>query len=279
MNRLNKRLIRQSFERAAKHYAAGADLQRCLATRLISFAKPYLSTLPKSVQLLDAGCGCGINIPMLTETFSGAHSNHIVGVDIATAMLQQAKNQISTDTTAPVADHTVRFICGDLEALPIKNGTFDVVFSTAALQWCNDIACVIREFRRVSNAGSRLLIATYGPTTLYELHNSWQGIDHHRHTLDFVSVNQLTRHCGNEGFRILHCKQQREVVLYPNVKSLLIALKTIGVKNCRNDRARGLTSPTSLQKMMKNYVRRYGQCNKKSIPASYEIIQLVGQAI
>lgn len=277
MQRLNKVLIRQSFERAAKHYAVGASLQRGMATRLMTVSRPYWTTLRQPLCLLDAGCGSGINIPLLSEIFADLSTSRIVGVDIAAAMLKQAECAVQ-DTHGTRA---VQFICADLETLPLKNSTFDIVFSSAALQWCNNTAAAIHEFRRIMCHGGLVLAATYGPTTLHELRNSWADIDHHRHTLDFLPAQQLSQICNAEGFRVLCCHQQQEVVLYSDVRSLLGALKTIGVKNCRNDRMRGLTSPAAMQAMTQNYVRRYGQYHsgQKVIPASYEIILLVGQAI
>ena len=278
MQRLNKVLVRQSFERAAVRYAAASALQRGIAARLMSVSRLYLPVPRPRLCILDAGCGSGTNIPLLSARLAAAPSSRIVGVDIAVAMLQQAER---ATLKTPRHAHAAQFVCGDLERLPLAASTFDIVFSSAALQWCNDTACGMREFRRVLRGGGLLLAATYGPATLHELRASWAGIDDRAHTLDFEPAQQLSRFCEAAGFRVLCCHRQQEVVFYPDVRSLLSALKRIGVRNCRNDRLRGLTAPAAMQAMMQRYACRYGQRHggRKVVPASYEVVLLVGQAV
>jgi malonyl-CoA O-methyltransferase len=62
---------------------------------------------------------------------------------------------------------------------------------------------------------------------------------------------------------------ERLVHHYPDVRALLSYLKTIGARNAAAGRARGLTSPRQLGRMLASYE----QCRAaRGIPATWEVI-------
>jgi len=51
---------------------------------------------------------------------------------------------------------------GSVEALPVEDGSFDVVLCNQVLEHCDDPAQAVRELRRVTALGGRVLASTHG---------------------------------------------------------------------------------------------------------------------
>jgi SAM-dependent methyltransferase len=89
------------------------------------------------VRILDVGCGVKPYYP-----FFAAVASQYVGVDVV---------------ENPVAE-----LLGAVEALPVADGSFDVVLCTQVLEHCDDPAQAVRELRRVTAPGGRVLLSTHG---------------------------------------------------------------------------------------------------------------------
>jgi SAM-dependent methyltransferase len=92
---------------------------------------------PPSYRLLDVGCGPKPYYPFFAE-----HASDYVGVDIV---------------ENPAAE-----LRGSVEALPVEDASFDVVLCTQVLEHCDDPAQAVRELRRVTAPGGRVLASTHG---------------------------------------------------------------------------------------------------------------------
>lgn len=89
------------------------------------------------VRILDVGCGVKPYYP-----FFAAVVSEYVGVDVV---------------ENPAAD-----LLGSVESLPVGDATFDVVLCTQVLEHCDDPALAVRELRRVTAPGGRVLASTHG---------------------------------------------------------------------------------------------------------------------
>lgn len=89
------------------------------------------------VRILDVGCGVKPYYPFFAEVAS-----EYVGVDVV---------------ENPVAE-----LLGPVEALPVEDASFDVVLCTQVLEHCDDPAQAVRELRRVTRPGGRVLASTHG---------------------------------------------------------------------------------------------------------------------
>jgi SAM-dependent methyltransferase len=61
-----------------------------------------------------------------------------------------------------VVENPVAELLGPVEALPVEDGSFDVVLCTQVLEHCDDPAQAVRELRRVTRPGGRVLASTHG---------------------------------------------------------------------------------------------------------------------
>jgi SAM-dependent methyltransferase len=126
------------------------------ARDLIERARP----IGASDRILDLGCGTGIIARVLRERLGGAAS--IVGVDANTAMIEKAQS------IAPELDFRV----GNVMALPIADGSFDVVICQEMLQFVPDRAAALSEVRRVLSPGGRFIVSTWRPRNQQPFHDA-----------------------------------------------------------------------------------------------------------
>lgn len=89
------------------------------------------------VRVLDVGCGVKPYYP-----FFEPYASEYVGVDVV--------DGLGADLIGPV------------EALPVEGGSFDLVVCSQVLEHCDDPAQAVRELRRVTAPGGRVLASTHG---------------------------------------------------------------------------------------------------------------------
>src|SRR3954468_623707 len=138
---IDKRLVRESFDRAAPGYDAAAVLQQEVCRRMLSRLE-YIKLKPAAI--LDAGCGTGGLVSAFHREFPQAT---LYALDIAIGMLRQTR--LRTAWWKRALGRTARTICGDIEQLPLRAAAVDLVWSNLALQWMNDPPRAFIEMRRV----------------------------------------------------------------------------------------------------------------------------------
>lgn len=115
--------------RASPTYAVRAPLVRWLREESDRLAREG-----RRVRILDVGSG-----PKPYEPLFAAGADAYVGVDLAGSDL-----------------------VGTVEALPVPDGSYDVVLCNQVLEHCADPAQAVRELRRVTAPGGRVLASTHG---------------------------------------------------------------------------------------------------------------------
>lgn len=102
--------------------------------------------------VLNAGCGSGRLIPALLERIP---HGRLVCLDRDGGMLEAARRRLRTSLPAV----PVELMLGDmaaLEQMPLLPGSFQVVFSNAALHWVRDKTLAFAGFLRLLAPGGRL---------------------------------------------------------------------------------------------------------------------------
>lgn len=255
---IDKSRMRQSFHRAAKQYDAAAILQRQVRQEMLS--RLEVVKLEPTV-ILDAGCGTGHGLSALLKHFKKAQG---IALDIAEGMLSRSK---ALFPWYRFWQSSPRFICADIEAMPIATGSVDLVWSNLAVQWCNDMDTVLQEFRRVLRPDGLLMFATLGPDTLKELRAA-SGSEH-THVSRFIDMHDIGDALTRAGFSAPVLDVMHYTLTYDTVESVMRDLKAIGAHNATVGRAKGLSGKGFLQKLRQGYdvFRRDGK-----LPATYEVV-------
>jgi len=96
--------------------------------------------------LLDAGCGTGAILKMISGRFPGCR---LAGLDLTPKMIEHAVAK-----KIPGAEFTV----GDCECMPYGDASFDVVVNSMSVHHYPDPQAFIREVARVLKPGGRLIL-------------------------------------------------------------------------------------------------------------------------
>jgi SAM-dependent methyltransferase len=118
-------------DRGSSTYAVRAPLEAWLAEEARRAARDY-----GRYRVLDVGSGAKPYLPLFE-----AHASEYVGVDAGN----------------PSAD-----VRGTVENLPLPDGSFEIVLCTQVLEHCADPPQAVRELRRVTAPGGRVLASTHG---------------------------------------------------------------------------------------------------------------------
>jgi malonyl-CoA O-methyltransferase len=220
--------ICNTFNTQAAEYEQAARVQHEIGERL--FERLSVLTM-KPERVLDLGCGPGEWTKRLQQRYPRAQ---VVGVDLAYAMLKQAKAKQRLFRSWPLVN-------GDMRTLPFATGVFDLVFSNQVVHWSDSLTNVMREIGRVMRPSGCLMFSTLGPDTFLELRKAWQPIDDHAHVNAFSDMHDLGDCLLQEQFvdpvmdmELLHAH-------YATLPQLLASLKAQGVSNVHPLRPRGLT--------------------------------------
>ena len=254
-----KQCVRASFERAAPFYDAAAGVQRQVGEHLLAglvaeiekMPANALSTLPGD--MLDAGCGTGYAAHGLRQHWPTAR---ITATDFAPAMLALAR---------PEADFC---LAADIEALPFVSESFDTWWSNLTIQWCT-ARTVFNEAARVLRHGGRLAVSTLAPGTFHELRTAFSSVDPYRHTLPFCEPETIKAALVEAGFHSITLRREVFSVHYPDLKTLLRAVKAIGANQIGSGARQGLMGRAAWQALEAAYEQ---QRTDAGLPASYDVI-------
>ncbi len=257
---LNKKKVAQSFSRAAATYDSVAQLQRDIGKQL--FAQ-LPDNLPAQSSVLDLGSGTGFFTRQLAAKYP---ESQIMGLDIAEGMLRYAAEQ----------SDEISWLCSDAELLPIADNSVDIIFSSLAIQWCNNLLQLIAELSRVLKPNGRLHIATLGSQTLHELKSAWQQVDNYVHVNRFQSQQALVAAINSSQLILDDIQQANRILYYDHLNELTRELKALGAHNINSGKAEGLTGRSRLLAFKVAYESFR---SPQGLPATYDVIYLQASKI
>lgn len=101
-------------------------------------------------RVLEVGCGAGVDLVRFAR--GGARA---WGVDLAEAAIRLARRNVDLQGLG------ARLLVGDGEALPLPDGTFDLVFAHGVVQYTADGRRLVEECRRVLKPGGEAIFQVY----------------------------------------------------------------------------------------------------------------------
>jgi SAM-dependent methyltransferase len=133
-----------------KHFAPLEMMTTPVAARLVKFAG-----VREGHDVLDVGCGTGV--VAITAVQKGAR---VQGLDLTPELLDRAREN------ARIANVTIDFREGDVEALPFQDGAFDIVLSQFGHMFAPRPDVALAEMLRVLKPGGTIAFATWPPELL-----------------------------------------------------------------------------------------------------------------
>jgi malonyl-CoA O-methyltransferase len=261
VNLVDKRRVRAAFSRSADRYDARAAVQRIVQERTLAI---LAEAAPAARRALDVGAGTGALLARLADARPELAT---AGIDLAPGMAAAAARRLGRATVA----------AADAEALPFRDGSFDLVVSTSTFQWLPRLEPALSEARRVLAPGGVLAFALFGARTLHELKEAWRaaaGPANAERTHRFPSADEVRAALAAAGLRARTVTEEEHVELHPDARAVIRGLKELGASNAVPG-ARGLGGRGATVEMLRRYEQRHG--SPEGVPATWHVVYAVAE--
>lgn len=267
------RQVQRAFSRAAAGYDEAAALQREVEARLLESldfwpAKHGDDRAPACA--VDLGSGPGRGAAAMRGRWPKAR---VLAIDLALPMLREARRRERWNPLRKGIDR----LCADARALPLADGSVDVLFSNLCLQWIEDLPAVFAGFRRVMRPGGLLMVSTFGPDTLHELRAAFAAGDDAPHVSPFASIAQFGDALMHAGFRDPVLDRDATVSRHEDLAALVRELRTLGATNALRARRHTLTGKARFARAAQAYAAEFGDAGG-ALPATWETITAMAWA-
>ncbi|GLK68449.1 methyltransferase domain-containing protein [Hansschlegelia plantiphila] len=171
----------------------------------------------------------------------------------------------------------------DLEALPFAADRLDLVVSSLALQFVDDLPGVFAQIRRALRPDGLFMAALLGGDTLVELRNAFAAAEVEieggvsPRVLPFADVRALGGLLQRAGFTLPVTDVDRVTVRYDSPFGLMADLRAWGATNTLVERRRTPLRRATLARALDIYAQRYSDPDGR-VRATFEIIWLSGWA-
>jgi malonyl-CoA O-methyltransferase len=226
--------VRRQFSRRARQAPRADFLLREVESRMLE-RLPLVRLAPK--RIVDVGCGRGEGLLALKRQYPEAA---LVGVDASLGAIRRARESLAAPSRGffarmlrSDADPIAALVAGDAHALPLKNGSADLVWSNLALHWFESPQGAIDEWYRVMRPGALLDFSFFGVDTFAELRALGAR------TMSFHDMHDIGDALMEAGFSEPVMDMQRLTLSWKTPQALLDDVRALG-GNALRGRFRGL---------------------------------------
>jgi SAM-dependent methyltransferase len=191
---------------------------------------------------------------------------------------------VTVDAMAANAQHRAGLkVAADIEALPFRDASLDLVVSALALQFVNDLPGTLVQVRRALKPDGLFLAALIGGDTLTELRQSFAAaeaeVEHGTspRVAPFADVRALGALLQRAGFALPVADIDRLVVRYSSPFALMGDLRRMAATNILIERRRTALRRATLMRMAEIYAERFADADGR-VRATFEIVWLSGWA-
>ncbi len=259
----DRALLRARLDRAASGYGGADFLKRRAAEDAVVRLEAIMREFPVAV---DLGARNGAFRDALAASDAAAKVGGLIEADLSSAML---------------AGRGGPRLVADEERLPFAYGKLDLVVSTLALHWTNDVVGALIQIRRALKPDGLFIGALFGGATLTEL----------RHSLVEAEI-ELTGGAGSRispfadaydaagllqraGFALPVADVDKVTVRYAHPLKLLADLRAMGETSVLAERHPKPLTRQVLGRAFEIYVEKFAEPDGR-IPATFEILTLTG---
>jgi SAM-dependent methyltransferase len=175
------------------------------------------------------------------------------------------------------------FVAADEEALPFRDGVFDLVVSALSLQFVNDLPGTFVQIRRALRPDGLFLAVLMGGDTLTELRQSFAAAESEiegglsPRVAPFADLRDLGALLQRAGFALPVTDSDSITVRYDSVFGLMNDLRRMGATNALVDRRRTPLKRATLLRMAEIYRQRFADADGR-VRATFEFLWLSGWA-
>ncbi|HVA15070.1 MAG TPA: methyltransferase domain-containing protein [Stellaceae bacterium] len=202
-------------------------------------------------------------------------------LDSRDAQLAERLRGIGIATLSAASDSAALAV--DIEALPFAPGAFDLVVSSLALHWINDLPGTLLQLRQMLKPDGLLLANLFAGETLEGLRSVLLAAESEiengasPRVSPFADPRDLATLLQRAGFALPVVDSDRIDVDYPDAWKLMRDLRAMGETNACALRHRHFTRRATLLRATDLYRQRFGNRDGR-IPARFEIVTLTAWA-
>jgi len=220
-----KALVRERYsavtrEAEDKCCSGTPELEKLLTK---GYSVEELETLPDSVVAMSKGCGNPTALGMINkgdivldlgsgggiDAFLASRKvgskGKVIGLDMTPAMIQQAVENVKR-----IGATNVEFKMGEIEQIPLDDGSVDVIMSNCVICLSPDKGRVFREMFRVLRLGGRLAIADELALTPFSEEEKSDPIKWAACITGAITEQEYINMLEEAGFKDIHVKRLRE---------------------------------------------------------------------
>ncbi len=218
--KINKNLVINNFSKNSKNYQENANIQKDASKNLIKLLLDKFNN--KFYKTLDLGCGIGFLTQIVKDK---SNFDKIINFDISCNMLEI--NQSINNQNL--------FVKGDMDFLPFRNDSFDLIFSSFSMQWSQNIDFVINKLSNLLKREGVVAIALPNNESLSRLKavSKDSGCDFYFKKMpQHKYIAQIMNNCNLQIIKELNVKSYQEFL---NPLQAIKSIKKIGA-NYSNSR-------------------------------------------
>ena len=255
-------LVRRRRERAV----AGGDRSDFLFSEVASRVADRLNDVKRSFS-------AGLDL--------GSRGGHLARAVLETGRVERLYASDPSPLLARQA--AVNAVAADEEALPFADGAFDLVLSSLALHWVNDLPGTLLQIRRALRPDGLFLGAMLGGETLAELREVLMEAElavtgkAGSRISPMAALNDAAGLLGRAGFALPVADRDLVTVAYSDALALMRDLSRMGEGSAAHLRAAGSLRRAVIAETARLYERRHHYAGDR-VRASFEIIYLSGWA-
>jgi len=256
-------LLRKRLNRAAFGYDQADFLKRRAAEDLVLRLEAIMRDFPRAV---DLGARNGAFAEALAQSDAKSRVGLLVEADLSEPML---------------AGRTGPRLVADEERLPFAPGRLDLVISSLALHWTNDVVGTLIQIRRALKPDGLFLGALFGGATLTELRQSLMAAEMEltggagSRVSPFADASDAAGLLQRAGFALPVADVDQVCVRYDHPLKLLQDLRQMGETSVLAERHPHALTRKVLARAMEIYQQDFAEPDGR-IPASFEILTLTG---
>jgi SAM-dependent methyltransferase len=261
----DRTLHRARLDRAAPGYAEADFLKARAAQDLVLRLEPILRRFETAV---DLGARSGAFAAALAHSDAREKVGLLIEADLSAVMLRRA---------GPAR------LVADEERLPFAEARVDLVVSSLALHWSNDLVGALIQIRRALKPDGLFLGAILGGETLTELRQSLIAAEADvrggagPRVSPFADPHDAAGLLQRAGFALPVADVDRVTVRYADPLRLMADLRAMGETSVIIDRPREPLTRAILARTFDIYRERFSEADGR-VRATFEILTLTGWA-
>lgn len=261
-NNLNKKIIARNFSQSAKNYDQSSQIQKLSAKKLCELSSPFIKD---NNIIVDLGSGTSA---IYKNLFSSNTKKNLQAfeIDLSEEMLGSWSGK---------SENKIKSIISDIDNLPLKRNSCDVIISSFSLQWIKNFNKLFNDLNLSLKKDGILALCLPDSSSLRELRSSSVESGCNFSFIDLPKITDLERNLQESGFKRLIIQSETLKSEFDDGSQALKSLKIIGANYSQENRH---VSKSQLNHFNNLCLKNFSNSNKK-LAISWDITYFIASKL